>query len=382
MRSSSGAHFIALDHVRALAAFIVFAWHFTHASDGYPVPFDYVPALFPFSVLDEGHTGVALFMTLSGYLFAKLLEGKSIDYRAFIWNRALRLLPLLVVVILIVGIIRYTNGQSLYSYAYTIAKGAVFPSLPNGGWSITVEFHYYIILPLFLWMLAKSKLWPLSIIVAAIALRLFLYHREGEIQSLAYWTIIGRIDQFALGMLVYHFRSYIAHRHAIALLTILAFMVVYWYFDLQGGFYQNPSYPSPSPLWIILPTIEGIAYATGIAWYDNSFSHSTSGISKFIGRIGEYSYSIYLLHFFVVFHAARFVNERIMDISNFYLACCWALVFFVLMILPGYFSFRFIEAPFLQLRKRYVLTPRANQETQAEDIQQNAPRDTSQGARP
>jgi len=363
MRSSSGAHFIALDHVRALAAFFVFAWHFTHhATNGYPVPLDYVPALFPFSVLDEGHTGVALFMTLSGYLFAKLLDGKSIDYSAFIWNRALRLLPLLVVVILIVGIKKFVSGESLSSYAYSIAKGALFPSLPNGGWSITVEFHYYIILPLFLWMLTKSKLLPLSIIVAAIALRLFIYHEKGEIQSLAYWTIIGRIDQFALGMLVYQFRSYLAYRHVIALLTIMAFMMIYWYFDLQGGFYQNPSYPSPSPLWIILPTIEGIAYAIGIAWYDNSFSHSTSGLSKFIGRIGEYSYSIYLLHFFVVFHAARLVNERIMDISNFYLACLWSLVFFVLMMIPGYVSFRFIEAPFLKLRKRYVKIPRGSED--------------------
>src|SRR5271169_6463136 len=101
MRSSSGTHFIALDHVRALAAFMVFAWHFTHGLGGYPIPFDYVPALFPFSLLDEGHTGVALFMTLSGYLFAKLLDGKSINYLAFLWNRVLRLFPLLLVVILI-----------------------------------------------------------------------------------------------------------------------------------------------------------------------------------------------------------------------------------------------------------------------------------------
>lgn len=381
MRSLSGAHFIALDHVRALAAFIVFTWHFTHAANGYPVAFDYVPTLFPFSILDEGHTGVALFMTLSGYLFAKLLDGKSIDYRAFIWNRILRLLPLLAVVILIVGITKFVNGQSLSSYAYSIVKGALFPSLPNGGWSITVEFHYYIILPLFLWMLAKSKFWPLSIIVAAIALRLLLYHVKGEIQSLAYWTIIGRIDQFALGMLVYQFRSFIAHRHAIALLTIVAFMMMYWYFDFQGGFYQNPSYPSPSPLWIILPTIEGIAYAIGIAWYDNSFSHSTSGFSKFIGRIGEYSYSIYLLHFFVVFHAARFVNERIMDISNFYMACLWSLVFFVLMIIPGYVSFRFIEAPFLKLRKRYVKVLHGSHEIQSVDAQHGAPGDAPQAVR-
>lgn len=354
MRSSSGTHFIALDQIRALAAFMVFAWHFTHAENGYPVPFDYVPALIPFSILDEGHTGVALFMTLSGYLFAKLLDGKSIDYRAFIWNRAIRLLPLLVVVILIVGITKYIRGQSLSSYANSIAAGVLLPSLPKGGWSITVEFHYYLILPLFLWMLTKSKLWPLSIIIAAIALRLYFYHEKGEIQSLAFFTIVGRVDQFALGMLVFQFRSFLVHRHAIAILTIMAFMVFYWCFDLQGGFFENPSYPSPSPVWILLATIEGIAYAISIAWYDNSFFHSTSGLSRFIGRIGEYSYSIYLLHFFLVFRAARFVNERIMEISNFYLACLWSLVFFALMMIPGYFSYRFIETPFLKLRKRYV----------------------------
>jgi peptidoglycan/LPS O-acetylase OafA/YrhL len=377
MRSSSGAHYIALDHVRALAAFIVFTWHFTHASNGYPVPFDYVPALFPFSILDEGHTGVALFMTLSGYLFAKLLDGKSIDYGAFIWNRGLRLLPLLTVVILIVGITQLVSGQRLSSYAYSILTGVLLPSLPNGGWSITAEFHYYLILPLFLWMFRKSKSLPVSIIIMAVALRLFLYHEKGEIQSLAYPTIVGRIDQFALGMLAYQFRSCVARRHLMALLTITAFMMIYWYFDSEGGFYQNPSYPSPSPFWIFLPTLEGIAYAIGIAWYDNSFSHSTSRFSRFIGRIGEYSYSIYLLHFFVVFGAARFVNEHIMDISNFYLACLWSLVFFVSMVVPGYISFRFIEAPFLKLRKCYIRVPRGR-----DDVQRGAPGDAPQAVVP
>jgi len=211
-----------------------------------------------------------------------------------------------------------------------------------------VEFHYYLVLPLFLWLLTKSKLWPLSIVVAAIALRWFLHHERGEIQSLAFWTIIGRIDQFALGMLVYQFRSHLARRHVVAAATIIAFMMFYWYFDHQGGFFQNPSYPSPRPIWIVLPTLEGLAYATGIAW----------------------SYSIYLLHFFVVFDAARFVNQRIMDISNFYLACLWSTVFFLLMMLPGYVSFRFIEAPFLKLRKPYFSKP---QEALGQAAQQSAP---------
>jgi peptidoglycan/LPS O-acetylase OafA/YrhL len=148
MRSSTGAHFIALDHVRAFAAFLVLVWHFCHgpvgypASPGYSIPYSYSPSFFPFSILDEGHTGVALFMVLSGYLFAKLLSGKSINYRAFIWNRVLRLLPLLAVVILIYGVVSVWRGGSLLQYSYDTALGLIFPYLPGGGWSITVEFHY------------------------------------------------------------------------------------------------------------------------------------------------------------------------------------------------------------------------------------------------
>ena len=109
---------------------------------------------------------------------------------------------------------------------------------------MTVEFHYYAILPLFLWMFGKSKLLPISIIVVAIALRVFVYREMGEIQSLAYWTIVGRIDQFALGMLMYQFRASIAYRHVLALAVFTGFTMFYWYFDLHGGFYQNPSQPA------------------------------------------------------------------------------------------------------------------------------------------
>ena len=76
MKSSTGQYFIALDHIRAVAALLVFIWHFSHAASGYPVPFEFTPSFFPLAIFDEGHTGVALFMTLSGYLFAKLLDGK------------------------------------------------------------------------------------------------------------------------------------------------------------------------------------------------------------------------------------------------------------------------------------------------------------------
>ena len=87
---------------------------------------------------------------------------------------------------------------------YGVARHTAFPT-GNGQlrWSSTT----YLILPLFLWMLRKSKLLPISLILAAIALRFVIHNERGEIQTLAFGSIIGRIDQFALGMLVYQFRS-------------------------------------------------------------------------------------------------------------------------------------------------------------------------------
>lgn len=354
MRSSSGEHYIALDHIRAFAVFLVFTWHFIHGFDGYPVTFDYVPSLFPLSLIDEGHTGVAIFMTLSGYLFAKLLDGRSIRYKSFFGNRILRLMPLLIVMILIVGVRKYFLGENLFIYTMSVAAGLIFPTLPNGGWSITVEFHCYLILPIILRLLHKAKILLPSIIIAAIIYRIFLHHTRGEIQSLAYSTIIGRLDQFLLGMLAFRYRTFAANRHRFAIAGISAFLLFYWYFNQCGGFYKNPHYPSPSLIWIVLPTIEGMGYALAIAYYDNSFRPSDKGISGFIGSIGTYSYSIYLFHLFFVFRMASFVHKHVMDISNFYLACLWSAICFSLMIPVGYLSFRFIEAPFLKLRRQYV----------------------------
>src|SRR5258708_29048470 len=135
MRSSTGAHYLALDHVRALAAFMVFTWHFVHGTSGAPVPFEGAPALFPLALLDEGNTGVALFMVLSGYLFAKLLDGKDISFAGFFWNRFIRLAPLLIIVFALVGVRTVMNGDPLDQYIKSLMIGFFAPRWPNGGWS-------------------------------------------------------------------------------------------------------------------------------------------------------------------------------------------------------------------------------------------------------
>ena len=57
---------------------------------------------------------------------------------------------------------------------------------------------------------------------------------------------------------------------------------------------------------------------------------------------------------FVTSRIAYAMFEYGVPIPNFYVACAWSLLFFLLMAIPAYFSYRFVESPFLRLRKRYL----------------------------
>ena len=249
MRSSTGAYYVGLDHLRALAALLVFEWHFIHGElrfvHGEPhfthelVPLEYVPSFFPAAIIDEGHCGVALFMCLSGYLFAKLLDGKQINYFGFLWNRFIRLAPLLLLVVAIVGLLDHRDD--VIGYSKIILKGAIYPILPNGGWSITAETHFYVVLPWILLLLRRGAGYVALIVLAAILLRTGIYLYRGEIQSLAYPTIIGRVDQFVLGIVAFGLKDHMKQRHILMIVIFTFFAAFYWYFDALGGYWNAPS---------------------------------------------------------------------------------------------------------------------------------------------
>ena len=54
MKSTTGTYYIGLDHIRAIAAFLVFNWHFDMAAGLNYAP----PPVFPLSTFTEGHHGV------------------------------------------------------------------------------------------------------------------------------------------------------------------------------------------------------------------------------------------------------------------------------------------------------------------------------------
>jgi peptidoglycan/LPS O-acetylase OafA/YrhL len=351
VRSTTGEHWIALDHVRALAAFLVFCWHFLHWSDGTPVPYVGAPGVFVLAPFDEGHTGVALFMALSGYIFAKLLNGRRIIIRWFLWNRVLRLAPLLAVTMILAGLNIAAHHGDYVGYLTSLPSGLVLPTWPNGGWSIAVELHFYILLPLMLLVLRRNPAWLALTLLVSIALRTAIFLHLGEVKSAAYFTIIGRYDDFALGMLAFEYRRFLVQKHGLALGTLVAYCAFYWAFDRAGG----ADGLERSWIWIALPTIEAACFSVLIGYYDQSVKVGDGRISRLIATAGAYSYSIYLLHLFVVNHVVHLI-ERYFDLSNFYVALAWAVPAFLAMLPLGYLSFRFIEAPPLKYRRRYAIS--------------------------
>lgn len=342
MRSTGGEHYVGLDHIRALAAFLVFEWHFLHRLYGEPIPFEYAPAFWPASLIDEGHIGVALFMTLSGYLFAKLLNGQKVIWSRFFWNRFIRLGPLLIFVLAVnLG----TNLRNPMPYLQNVANGFLFPTWPNGGWSITTEMHFYLLMPLLLPVLSRPRS-AFAAIIAAICLRALIYWQNGAVEFIAYTTIIGRLDQFALGACCYHFAGKMRSNHIAALGTFFVLVTVYQAFNLYGGYAADLH-----PVWIVMTTIEGATLGLLISYYDRSFSFKRSALST----VGEVSYSIYLLHFFVIMWLSEAFQAAFPE-AGFYASAIAGALCFAAFVPVAWISYRFIEKPYVSLRVPYTET--------------------------
>jgi rhamnosyltransferase len=315
-----------------------------------------VPAFAPLSFFEEGHTGVALFMTLSGYIFAKLIDGKDVDYGAFLWNRFVRLAPLLITVLTIAYGVAIYQGMPPYDVLKAFLSGFIVPIWPNGGWSLTVEMHFYLVLPFLLRLVRTRRDAALYVVCASVVVRYALYAEIGQIQDLAYWTIVGRIDQFTLGIFAFYAGRDAKPGRATLLLGALVFIGLFHAFNTQGGFYGggDGTHASRDPVWIILPTIEGAFYGLLIWSYDKANWSLPASLSRGLSFVGRISYSIYLVHFFVVFRMADAFVAYVDPAPTYETMFIASIGAFVLLLPLAWLPHRFVEGAFLRFRTTYL----------------------------
>jgi peptidoglycan/LPS O-acetylase OafA/YrhL len=167
----------------------------------------------------------------------------------------------------------------------------------------------------------------------------------------AYWTLVGRIDQFVLGILAWQYRRVFTRRPLATAFAIVAFFSFYQWFLSMGGFYGTQGNYA---VWIVLPTIEASFFSFLVVYYDTTFTFSRVWYWRALERIGAVSYSIYLLHQFFVFNLADMVGRFVPAMATWEIAEAVALVVFVAFVPVAWISYRYVEMPFLRLRARYT----------------------------
>jgi len=365
MRSPNIRYLPAVDHLRAFAALLIVFYHGLHLFS-YEMRFhaDFGPEhwLQPGNVfaaaLAEGHTAVALFMVLSGFILTCGSLDGAVDYGQFIRNRLLRTYPLFLLMVF-AGVAAAFEHFAWSSFLQTIffmanLPGAMFvPPFTSLCWTIAVEWQFYLVFPLLVAVLKTGWTRNLLGLVAILLLfRCVMVVAGGNPRDFSYSTIIGRLDQFLIGMwAAWFFRTHpqSARRGAaIAAVALAAMMAALCLFNRAGG------WPVIAPWKVLWPTLEGVLWAAFVVGYVD-FANAATGLwSRVLARIGEVSYSIYLTHFMVIYTIIKlgwttaFSGYLVVDaiLDTLLLALPATLLFSTL-------TYRFVELPFLRLRGVY-----------------------------
>lgn len=350
MKSTSGIYFSRLDHLRFLAALMVLGWHSIHM---YGLPTSIVPKFWPLSIFEEGHSGVSLFMTLSGFIFYALAEGEDVRYWGFIRNRVLRIAPLFILWVYFWYVTTPLDPGKTLLAVFGLLN---FPNTIDVGWTVVVEFQFYLLFP-FLLIFARTygSKYLLSLVVLAIAIRLATYLTIGPVQPMAYWTILGRMDQFALGMFSFELyrRRFELLSSPLALVVVITIWILLTHvFNQMGGLIGTER----NAFWIVWPTIEGIIYGALIVTYLAAKISIPRQLDRILAWLGTLSFSLYMNHIMALAIARELLTRIGINGGALGLDAMVGISFLVclpLTVIMSTLTYYVIERPFLSLRKNY-----------------------------
>ncbi|KAK3263692.1 hypothetical protein CYMTET_27519 [Cymbomonas tetramitiformis] len=192
-----GAILQPLDGLRALAVLWVIAFHVTSQENGFMS--EALPGYGRFErtilvqAIQGGNMGVDLFFVLSGFLIAHLLlrewaRSGTVNVARFLWRRWLRIFPVYLVGVVLDVVVGFDwSAEERSTCVHEGWSNLLF--LNNyinqwrclmHTWSIAVEFQFYLISPLLIWltMARKVPMWFITLVLTACSLALRWYFME------------------------------------------------------------------------------------------------------------------------------------------------------------------------------------------------------------
>jgi acyltransferase 3 len=315
--------------------------------------------------IEHGHTGVSLFLVLSAFLFTLICAAgeKQIVYWKFIYNRVLRIFPLLTLVIFAVITVNRANSSPLdILRVFTLQLNTGNPDtgwgqeyFPSGPiWTIAVEFQFYLLFPFLICFYAKygKKYLFLLILMMMMFRGMIVFLNDRWIYYNLYHSIVGRIDQFIIGILfgvLYIEKVFTKNR--LILLSLIILSIVSLTFILK---YNIPAEQNKFLSSVIDFPLEAVFYGIIIVSYlmiEIPSNKLGAGVSKFFAWLGGLSFSIYLLHLPVAMIVSDLLglsepNNLAESIGN-------NLIRLPFIIVMAALSFYSIEKPFMSLRTKY-----------------------------
>ena len=348
-----------LAHLRGLAAVLVLAFHTFHYFFGQWKP---QSQAFGFGLVVEGHTGVSLFFVLSGFLFMSIaMQGDGhIDYGRFIRNRVLRIAPLFLVVFMVaisVGRDAFRPQDLLYVLFSNLGAAPTSSTFMTGAaWTISVEFTFYLVFPfLARFAMEQGPGYLLRLIGLLLLFKLGGFLATGHSTHMVYSTLLGRADQFLIGMLAALLAGRWLRKPLHGIWPVLAFVLIWGLVEMQARWasFFLPAQPYQWA-WAIWPTVEALGWATVIVAYAHWQGQVPTRLGRWLEQGGEISFSIYLWHALVITLLGHAIGTPDWFADWRANAVVTGLLVFGLTFWVARLSYQTIEAPFLGMRKRYV----------------------------
>lgn len=319
-----------INGLRALAVISVVLYHFN-------VPF-----------FSGGFSGVDIFFVISGFLMTGIifskLEKNDFSLIGFYVDRAKRIIPALSFTCILVFLACWffltptdfeTVGRHIYSSLLFISNIVYFQEINYFDasasqkwllhtWSLSVEWQFYLILPLIIsiiFKVNKKLLKPLLYITLILSFAWSIYLTETGNNSEAFYLLPSRAWEMILGGLVYlsniklNNRNKVILHYSSVLGMILGVICLTKYNQWPGSL-------------ALIPVISAAVFIAA----NHESKLFCNGISQFVGKI---SYSVYLCHWPVVVAIGYFGFSGVL-IQIIGVLCSFAL---------GTVSFYLIEDP-------------------------------------
>jgi peptidoglycan/LPS O-acetylase OafA/YrhL len=314
--------------------------------------------------------GVGLFFVLSGFLIGGILirqiEAGPFglkELRDFWVRRWMRTLPAYFLVLtFLLGCYYYSHGElpPVWPRYYIFSQNLLSPHPLFFGeaWSLSVEEWFYLLVPLGLFFLLRSRIrkrWVIltcivTVLLLVTGLRLYKvsqhdYFAAGNLGSEVLKVVVTRLDAIMYGVLGawlgFYFKSAF-YRHRI-LLFVLGLLTLFSSNALMTDFFLTRLHHSLAPIaaLCLLPAL-------------SSLKNGEGRVYRVVTFISLISYSMYLTNHMIVQRGVMPVISRWLELSPQAAqshALLAYLLFWTFTILAAYSLYRLVEKPFMELRR-------------------------------